>query len=326
MKVILSMNITDGEISILANQLKLETEKCDSLLDLLDLSYSFRHSNTTIKPHQNKEELFILLGLLDFLKPKRVMEIGTSEGGTLFLLSKIVDSDGLIISLDLPNGEGGGEFYPQWKEKFYKTFASKNQQLFLLRENSHEKSTFEKISKIIGKEKLDFLLIDGDHSYEGVKDDFSQYLTLVKKDGLIAFHDINEGIDEKVQVKKFWNQIKLDNFSAEIIDEFDDIGYGIGIMVNSSLDDPSQYAKILKKLLELQKQSYERFRDNPVSALLWLYNQRIGLQHNFPEVKNGDYKNLISWVVKTCERDSGEEKTKLRLGKFYDWYKKYDNI
>jgi len=250
------MDITEEEISNLANQLKLETKKCHSLLDLLNLSYSFEYKNTTIQPHQNKEELFILLNLLDFLKPKRVMEIGTSEGGTLFLLNKIVDSDGLVISLDLPNGEGGGEFYPQWKEEFYKTFVSKNQQIFLIRENSHEKSTLEKISKIIGKDKLDFLLIDGDHSYEGVKNDFNQYLSLVKKDGLIAFHDINEGTDEKVQVKKCWNEIKLNSFSAEIIDEFDCVGYGIGIIVNSSADNLSQYAKILKKILDLQKQSY----------------------------------------------------------------------
>ena len=40
-------------------------------------------------------------------------------------------------------------------------------------------------------EKLDFLFIDGDHSYDGVKADFEMYAPMVRPGGLIAFHDIN---------------------------------------------------------------------------------------------------------------------------------------
>jgi predicted O-methyltransferase YrrM len=38
--------------------------------------------------------------------------------------------------------------------------------------------------------KVDFLFIDADHSYEGVKKDFEMYSPLVRKGGIIAFHDI----------------------------------------------------------------------------------------------------------------------------------------
>jgi len=39
-------------------------------------------------------------------------------------------------------------------------------------------------------EPLDFLFIDGDHTYEGVKRDFEMYSPLVRNGGIIAFHDI----------------------------------------------------------------------------------------------------------------------------------------
>ena len=54
--------------------------------------------------------------------------------------------------------------------------------------------------KIIGFKqcrKIDFLFIDGDHSYKGVTTDFRLYSPLVKDYGNIAFHDIIDGHTEK---------------------------------------------------------------------------------------------------------------------------------
>jgi hypothetical protein len=59
--------------------------------------------------------------------------------------------------------------------------------------------------------EVDFLFIDGDHSYEGVKKDFEMYSPLVKSGGLIAFHDI---VDTDLirsaghGVHIFWRQLK----------------------------------------------------------------------------------------------------------------------
>jgi hypothetical protein len=41
---------------------------------------------------------------------RTVVEIGSAQGGTLFLLSTIATDDALIVSLDLPTGRFGG-FY-----------------------------------------------------------------------------------------------------------------------------------------------------------------------------------------------------------------------
>ena len=39
---------------------------------------------------------------------------------------------------------------------------------------------------------LDFLFIDGDHSYEGVKKDFELYSTIMSENGLITIHDTDK--------------------------------------------------------------------------------------------------------------------------------------
>ena len=57
---------------------------------------------------------------------------------------------------------------------------------------SHD--VFDKVRDIT--EKIDFLFIDGDHSYEGCKKDVALYMPLLKSGGIIAFHDIGwaEGV------------------------------------------------------------------------------------------------------------------------------------
>lgn len=44
-------------------------------------------------------------------------------------------------------------------------------------------------SKRKQENKIDLLIVDGDHSYEGVSEDIKSWLGNVKEDGLIFFHD-----------------------------------------------------------------------------------------------------------------------------------------
>jgi len=53
--------------------------------------------------------------------------------------------------------------------------------------------------------EIDILLIDGDHSYDGVKADYEKYEPFVKDGGLILLHDV---LWEKKGVPKFfWEEI-----------------------------------------------------------------------------------------------------------------------
>lgn len=50
--------------------------------------------------------------------------------------------------------------------------------------------------------KIDFLFIDGDHSYEGVKKDFELYSTLVNDNGIIVIHDTDSKYEETLIVSE----------------------------------------------------------------------------------------------------------------------------
>ena len=208
------------------NKIKENFRKTQDLEKLVDetMNYYF------IAPTQKKYEILNLLKLLKNKAPRIILEIGTAAGGTLFLFSQIGAYDAKIISIDLPRGPFGGG-YSFWRVPIYKAFKKGKQKIYLLRKNSHKDETLEEVRKILNGDQLDLLFIDGDHSYEGVKKDFKMYSPLVRKGGIIAFHDINPGLEEYgILVPKFWSEIK-DNFKyLEFIQNINQKGYGIGVI------------------------------------------------------------------------------------------------
>ena len=209
---------------------KSETLNAKALLDELFSSRSILP--VLYKPIQIKWEVKKLLEILARIKPRCILEIGTARGGTLFSWTRVASDDALIISVDLPGGPFGGG-YPILKGLTYKFFARGNQKIVLIRGDSHDIKTLEKVKKILGDKKLDFLFIDGDHSYEGVKRDFEMYAPLVREGGIIAFHDIVPGPSEYVGgVPKFWQELK-EKFGGkvlEIVYDWSQGGYGIGVI------------------------------------------------------------------------------------------------
>jgi len=197
------------------------------------ISFAWNSFFGVIRPTQIKEEILELLKIIKDQKPKYILEIGTANGGTLFLFTKIAPDDATIISIDLPKGPFGGG-YPMWRSFLYQKFKKPNQKMILLREDSHKKETLEELKKILNGNQLDFLFIDGDHSYEGVKKDFQMYGSLVKKGGIVAFHDIApKGVYELAgEVPRFWQEIsKQFNVKNIIFDENNQIAYGIGLLL-----------------------------------------------------------------------------------------------
>jgi len=197
----------------------------DNVHEALDFAFSFQAFGISIKPFQVKREIAKLLEIVAELRPRAVLEIGTAEGGTLFLFTRVADPNAKIISIDLPSG------VPKWKVFLYKSFAREGQEIYLLRGNSHDPRTLEEVKRVLGDEKVDFLFIDGDHTYEGVKKDFEMYSPLVREGRIIAFHDIVPGPPENVGgVPKFWNEIRAKYKQLEIVEDWSQGGCGIGVL------------------------------------------------------------------------------------------------
>jgi len=185
------------------------------------------------KPAQIKKEFVALLETFKEINPQVIMEIGTAKGGSLFSFCKLAKENGLIISLDLLKGQFGGG-YTYWRVLFYNAFVDKSKKLYLLRKNSHQQETLEEVKVILNGALLDFLFIDGDHTYDGVKKDFEMYSPLVKKGGSIALHDIAIHSPETgCFVHVFWKELKKQypNQCKEIIKNEKQGWAGIGVFI-----------------------------------------------------------------------------------------------
>jgi len=193
------------------------------------LRFSYGVGLGIIRPTQLRDELLPLLSLVRDLRPTRLLEIGTEKGGTLFLFSRVASHDATIISVDLPGGPFGGG-YSQWRESLYKSFFLPGQKGHLVRKDSHDPRTLRLVKSILQGEQLDFLFIDGDHTYDGVKRDFEMYAPLVRKGGLIGFHDIVPNPREPaIEVSRFWEEIRAEFRHYEIVENWGR-GYGIGLI------------------------------------------------------------------------------------------------
>ena len=197
-----------------------------------------------LPPTQINSEISGLISLATERKVRRVLEIGTAQGGTTFLLARGIPTTDWILTVDL---------LPRHKHVL--SFLSGASCIFhALRGSSREDSTFTRIASLVGKEPVDLLFIDGDHSYEGVRDDYNRYSPLVKAGGLIVFHDIasisqsNTGQPNTGQrwvggVPIFWQEVKtLGVRSWEFVEDWNQQGFGIGV-----IETPSKNTQELNK-------------------------------------------------------------------------------
>jgi len=201
-----------------------------SLSDAVSLSLEFNHLGISIAPYQFREEILRFLEVAKEIEPKTVVEIGTARGGTLYLLTKIADKNAKLVSIDLPGGLFGGG-YERWRIPMIQSFAHDSQEIVLLREDSHKEETVRKLKDILGGGMIDLLFIDGDHRYEGVRKDFEMYSPLVRKGGIVAFHDICPGPPDAVGgVPSFWKETMGKHRNMPIIKDQGQGGCGIRII------------------------------------------------------------------------------------------------
>lgn len=179
---------------------------------------------------QKPTELYYLLQLLTTKELNVVVEIGTAKGGTFYALCQMADKNASIISLDMPGGDFGGAYAED--VSVLSTYGRNGQHLSFIRMNSHSEAAKKKLVKALEGQQIDFLMIDGDHTYEGCKQDWEMYSPLVRPGGIIAFHDIcYHPHMQSCQVNKVWEEIEYLYESSKIIDYSDSTWGGIGLVI-----------------------------------------------------------------------------------------------
>ena len=168
---------------------------------------------------QNLAEFEQLLDIYKELKPKKILEIGTHEGGTLYYWIKYAAPNSIIGSIDIQRL--GPDRYMTWREDESVSIIHLTQPSQLIESALWAKDNLAPI---------DWLFIDGGHSYEEVLLDFGMYGTLVKEGGIIALHDIL--FQPNAEVDRVWKRLKKQYATTEIIESHEkwQRGPGIGII------------------------------------------------------------------------------------------------
>lgn len=172
---------------------------------------------------QKVGELQQLVGLVQQAKPRVVVEIGSDVGGSLYALCRASPADALVVSVDLPHG---ADF---WLLPMMRNRARPGQQVEMIRGASDASATLVALTELLDGRPVDVLFIDGDHDL--VASDWNTYLPFVRDGGIVALHDIMEG-DNSGSVPAFWQTIKENYRSQELISAADDtfVGCGIGVI------------------------------------------------------------------------------------------------
>lgn len=160
---------------------------------------------------QYRKEFFQLLELYKRLAPKCVVEVGSFKGGSLYYWLQNAQPGAQVVSVDL-----GPEFWPEADQGFDKSiwtsWVPQGVHLHIINGNSRDPDVVQYVREICPK--VDFLFIDGDHSYEGVKADYENYGALVRRGGLIAFHDVIR--DPRVEVWRLFADFKRKGLKTRI--------------------------------------------------------------------------------------------------------------
>jgi len=161
------------------------------------INYRWTHGATDL----HLGDGLLVYSLIQFIRAKVCVCIGTGGGFIPRLMTqsrvdlwhqKIFEGNpsnewgdiGTTIIVDAANGVGG---YTDWTDE--DSFLRNNFAPQVILETS-EKAFYDYF--IRQDIKIDYLHIDGEHSYEGVKKDFELYSSIMSKNGIITIHDTDE--------------------------------------------------------------------------------------------------------------------------------------
>jgi hypothetical protein len=189
----------------------------------LDYPLSFTHPER-IAPSTWLAHTPFAMFLVDLLRPAIIVELGTQYGVSYCAFCqavKALDLDTNCYAVDTWQGDAhaggyGNEVINDLKrhhDPLYSTFSHLVQ------------STFDDALKTFTDGTIDLLHIDGYHTYEAVKHDFTNWLPKLSEQGVILFHDISVK-ENNFGVWRLWDELKVQ------YPHFDfPHGYGLGVLV-----------------------------------------------------------------------------------------------
>ena len=126
------------------------------------------------------------------LKLKKFLEIGFHAGYTNTILNKIFEFDEIV----------GIDTFQEFVDGNSLRANHRFKNLILICGDSTSKRTISTTKKFT---PFDLILIDGNHDYDFVKNDFENYKSMISQNSIILLHDIKS--KKFPGVSKFWKEI-----------------------------------------------------------------------------------------------------------------------
>lgn len=156
-------------------------------------------------------EALILGAITSLFKPKRIFEFGTYKGFSTLCFALNSPQDCQILTLDLPSTLRKKTKYKveigpltplsfevgERIKKYHKETTSRIKQLYA-DSADFDYSPYEK--------NIDLIFIDGNHQYENVKNDSQAAFYMLKKNGIIIWHDYSL-LPEHYGVFRYLNEL-----------------------------------------------------------------------------------------------------------------------
>jgi predicted O-methyltransferase YrrM len=186
-----------------------------------------RQYRGVITTAQIEWELVELIKIYDRLKPRRVLEIGTQLGGTLYHWLEGAEPGAVICNIDILQNQP-----PEVAATLPDTWASwapDGVEYHPIIGRSDDPAVFARVNEYL-PDGIDFLFIDACHTYDGAKHDFLKYGPLVRPGGIIALHDLmTPEFSPHIQVWQLWREIQDAGYVTRELRAHADYG-GIGIV------------------------------------------------------------------------------------------------
>ncbi len=171
---------------------------------------------------QHVWEFSELLRLYRECAPRRVLEIGTYHGGTLYHWLQQARPPVTVVSVDsYAVGVDNRALYPAW--------TPDGVTLHALCADSHAAET---VAMVAAFGPFDWCFIDAGHYYPEVRADWDLYRPLVRPGGIVAFHDILTSPQHpEIEVERLWREIQRAGYvTQELVADPAAIWGGIGVV------------------------------------------------------------------------------------------------
>lgn len=161
--------------------------------------------------------------LMDELRPRSVVELGTHWGFSFFVFAEAVRRLGLeteIYALDSWEGDDQAGYYGEEVYDSVRTVAERDYAGFthMLR------GYFADSRPMVADASVDLLHIDGRHGYDDAKEDYELWRSTVRNGGIVLFHDIAEH-EAGFGVWRLWDELAAQHPSFSFTH-----GHGLGVL------------------------------------------------------------------------------------------------